>query len=378
MDQKRISWLDGIKALGCMIVFWNHFYLIFLGNNPTASSHAHPALSTFFDWANLLVNGNFGMCIFIIVSGYLAAQKKIDRFSHLCKELLLRYLKFVIALLGVSLFILIIHYTIGFQTTAWGATQIHAWNSYYSEPFSIWEYLKFIFLLDSFIDMPAWTLLPIFLGNALIFLLNYLTRKLHDWVKILVSVLFFATGMIVGYPGFGTWKQPFFYVGLSFVGVLLPYLWKLFSLFKEWILGILLLCALIGANGGYKYVVSYASMVTFMHEIFYSPIYWNALLSVVIMCFLGAMKSMRKILSNKILLGINKLSFPIYLLHFPAIYSIGMLLNRLLVEKTNYTFAFLLTFIILQLFIVGLAWVYNRTWNSWSNRVLAKLRTLLK
>jgi len=374
MSKQRIAWIDGVKGLACMIVFWNHFYLVFLGNSQVITEQIYSGIATFFKTVNILVNGNFGVCIFVMVSGYLASLKKIDTISGLGKNILLRYLKFALSFLAVMVLYLMLGGLVGFDTVAWGEKFQNDWVAMlYVEPLMLVDYMKEIFLFRYQMSGPMWTLTPLFLGNAFVFLVNYLTRNKLQGMRVVIATAFVVAGFVFGYPGYGVWPQIILYTGYSFVGMLLPYLWKFFSKWKEWILWILLICAVIGVNGGYRYVVSYASMVVHVPEVFYSQIYWNAILAIAIVAFIGGMAGLCKGLSKPFFQIINQYSFPVYLFHFPIFCSVGLWLHDMLSSVLNQTITFLLMAVVMHLLVFGIAWVYNATWDKWSNKLLKKI-----
>lgn len=374
MSKQRIAWIDGIKGLACMIVFWNHFYLVFLGNSQVITEQIHKGIADFFQVTNILVNGNFGVCIFVIISGYLANSKKIDTLVGLGKAVLLRYLKFVLAFLAVLIIYVLLELVIGYGTVSWGQKYLNTWvELFYRERLTFIDCCKGVLSFKQSMSMPLWTIMPLFLGNVLIFAVNYLTRNRLQKLRVVIALVFIVAGFVFGYPGYRTWSQIVLYTGYSFVGMLLPYLWKFFSKWKEWILGILLICAIIGVNGGYRYVVSYASMVVRVPEVFYSQIYWNAALAIAIVAFVGGMPKLCNVLSKPFAQAVNRYSFPVYLFHFPIFCSIGLWLHDLLSSVLNQTITFLLMAVVMHLLVFGVAWVYNATWDKWSNNLLRKI-----
>lgn len=373
-EPRRILWLDGLKGLACMLVFWGHLYLVYAQKSTVALEQMNPGLFSFFNIANILVNGNLGVCLFCMISGYFAGKKKIESVRELGKIIVLRYLKFVAVFFFMAIVIAVLDMVGGFQTRQWGVEFGNIWiTGFYNAEYSFWNYLKFVFLFDSVLNMPLWTIAPIFLGNVLIYVMNFLFRKSSEWMKVVLSLLFVLLGMVCGYPGYSNREMAVLYTGVGFLGILLPYAWKYLEKWKDWLLAVLLVCAVIGVSGGYRYVVSYASMVVYVPEFFYSVVYWNLALSIVMLALLGGMKCLHGLLQGSFLLGLNKLSFPLYLMHWPLLCSAGLLMHGFLHGLLGNTLAFLLSVLMMHLLTVGLSMVYNRTWHKWSERILGKL-----
>ena len=99
-DQKRLTWLDGLKGLACLGVFTHHFALRFY--NAVYFGKESPSLLHGFDtWlaaspAGVFINGNFWVCLFILITAFLAARQVIlaqdDSFrGSIARMLLKRY-----------------------------------------------------------------------------------------------------------------------------------------------------------------------------------------------------------------------------------------------------------------------------------------------
>ncbi len=71
---KRIKWLDGIKGIAAIGVFTHHFLLDFLQSTYSGSRvSAHISAELEYGFAqsplSVLVNGNFWVCMFCLISG---------------------------------------------------------------------------------------------------------------------------------------------------------------------------------------------------------------------------------------------------------------------------------------------------------------------
>ena len=77
--EKRIEWLDGIKGLSSLGVFFHHFLLAFLpaiyfgASSVTHMSNIDVYLST--SPILFMVNGNYLVCLFCIIAGILMSYK---------------------------------------------------------------------------------------------------------------------------------------------------------------------------------------------------------------------------------------------------------------------------------------------------------------
>ena len=76
METKKLAYLDGLKGLGCVIVFLTHFvYAFYYGMYQFQPESCH--LPGNLDIAvgksplNLFFNGNTAVRLFLVISGYL-------------------------------------------------------------------------------------------------------------------------------------------------------------------------------------------------------------------------------------------------------------------------------------------------------------------
>lgn len=77
---KRIVWIDGIRGAAAMGVFTHHFLLAFLQSTYSGNSvQAHISEKIEYGFAqspiSVLVNGNFWVCVFLLISGLIISQQ---------------------------------------------------------------------------------------------------------------------------------------------------------------------------------------------------------------------------------------------------------------------------------------------------------------
>ena len=77
---KKIRYLDGLRGLAAFEVVFHHFILAFypaLFAGPGVPTHLAPGQEVFVSGSvlNLLYDGNFAVCIFFVLSGYVLSHK---------------------------------------------------------------------------------------------------------------------------------------------------------------------------------------------------------------------------------------------------------------------------------------------------------------
>ena len=124
-DRKRERWIDNLKLLACMAVFWGHFYSSFYGQLLDKSFLKRTDNIIIFiirHVMNIVFNGGWWVFIFCIISGWLAWKKNIPTGKDLLKALFHRYLRFAIPVLIANLFVVAISKTIGYHAFEVGST----------------------------------------------------------------------------------------------------------------------------------------------------------------------------------------------------------------------------------------------------------------
>lgn len=95
----RVKWMDGLKGIACVCIFVHHFLLQYF---PSTFS-GEPGTGAFLSQLPFafLINGNFFVFLFLVISGYLMAKKVmnmapasfgvywIKRYINLCTPLLI-------------------------------------------------------------------------------------------------------------------------------------------------------------------------------------------------------------------------------------------------------------------------------------------------
>ncbi|MFZ2835300.1 MAG: acyltransferase family protein, partial [Candidatus Moraniibacteriota bacterium] len=77
---KKIRYLDGLRGLAAFVVVFHHFILAFypaLFSGPDNVTHMASGKEIFLSGSvlNLFYNGNFAVCVFFVLSGYVLSHK---------------------------------------------------------------------------------------------------------------------------------------------------------------------------------------------------------------------------------------------------------------------------------------------------------------
>lgn len=187
-NTNRLHWLDGIKGLSCLFIFFHHFMLI---SFPASHyGNAKPSLLNGFDaflpscpFLGIIVNGNFFVHLFILISGYVIAwqtlqmeKEKVGLFS------LKRYLKLLFPLAVCALVYYVPHI---YNTIQMGGGIVKETHKYLRSLF-----IGIPFYGDSYFYGPFWMLNYILLGGIFVSLIASLTWILDPKKTLFVPLAF--------------------------------------------------------------------------------------------------------------------------------------------------------------------------------------------
>ena len=187
----REDWLDRVKGIACVIVFLNHFFLTFgytcLGLNKIV------LLRPF----HVLVNGNYAVCIFLIISAYVISvpiYRKGD-FGKVQQTLFKRYPRLMVPVFFSSLLSYFLHTLGGYYNREAGSLLGNQWlMGKYAEPLT----LKNLFLTslvrvwwngDASFNAPFWMLQILFFGTFLTVIVTMITAIEKQYGAIILVIL---------------------------------------------------------------------------------------------------------------------------------------------------------------------------------------------
>ena len=192
MKSDYLAHVSGLKGMGALIVFIYHFFYCFYplfipaGMQSAAVEHV-PGV-------NLLINGNFAVCLFLLLSGYLMARNAqqyggLDDFGL---AIVRRYLRLMIPLAVAA--------TLSYVLCIVGAYRIHAVSVELGNELTsnYFNHVSFHHLLISYgwapfgyhvLVGPFWMMGFILLGSFLVMAMTIVIRRQRPVIQML-TVLF--------------------------------------------------------------------------------------------------------------------------------------------------------------------------------------------
>lgn len=358
METKKLVYLDGLKGIGCVLVFLTHFVFAFyygMYHYETDSCHLPYQLDIVIGKSplNLLFNGNTAVRLFLVLSGYLLCRnyfltKDKGRLLSSAKK---RYLRLMPPVLVVNTAVLVLMmlgwYQNGQAAVIAGSEEWFAGFNAFSP--SLWGMLKeslvgcYLFGNNDY-NGVLWTLQILFVGAYLDYALAYLVSGLR-WRWLLYGVLallLLRTDYLSMFLG---------YVLCDLMHT--EYRWKRFCCESRLLngclcaLGLYLMCY---PSAGFGYEGTLWGILPFVFVNYYHILG--------VLCFVFAvlhLKGLKRFFSWKGFLYLGRISYSLYLIHFPVIATFGAWFFLTFWQRLGYNLTCLCNLILISGITVGLS-----------------------
>src|SRR6185369_5603240 len=167
-ETDRKAYLDGLRGVAALIVLLGHLSI---------------ALALSFGPVGVAYNGNFGVCIFFVLSGYVLAGLAHRSPLTFPAQVVRRYLRLAIPMLLTSIFAWAL-LALGLYPNKAAGDLLDSWwmRAWYQFPPSfadmVWQSLYGAFAgADPTYNSNLWTMLPEFVGSVFVFLIYALARN---------------------------------------------------------------------------------------------------------------------------------------------------------------------------------------------------------
>lgn len=373
---RRITWIDGLKGIACLLIFTHHFGLEYFNGSyfgPAAESRLPFGIDIrlAYEPYGVLINGNFWVCVFATLAAFLTAFSVLrhcdgDWQEKISGIIVKRYIRLLIpcGTAGVLYWVLRRYLASHFE--------------YYRDlenplPFvkMLWHMLiKMWIVADTEVQGPYWMLYIIFWGTFIAIILSLATRYSKKWT---LPFFFLAASLIL-------WATDEYYLCIV-AGVLLAYLAEkglpVESRRIRWLALIPLAAGFY--LGGYP---SYAQPVFFYRylgklctHIFankgiatYHVLAAGLLILGIILCV-----PVQKALSAKPLRWLGAMSMDVFVLHAIVLQFVGRPLQDLFLGMgMSYSLMVLVVYLILLVVLLLLAWGFKNTVGRLQDKILLR------
>lgn len=358
MQTKKLIYLDGLKGLGCVIVFLTHFVFAFyygMYHYQPESCHLPGNLDIAIGKSplNLFFNGNTAVRLFLILSGYLLCRSFFltgDK-SRLWQSAKKRYLRLMPAVLAVNAVIWLCmklgFYQNGQAAVLAGSVEWFAGFNAFEPSFTgmLKESLFGCFLFGTNdYNGVLWTLQMLFLGAYLDYALAaFVSRLKFRWLIYgILAVLLLRTdflGMFLGYVLCDfmhmdwTWRRTL--CGSQAVN------WLLFAA------GLYFMCY---PSAGFGYEGTLWGILPFVFVNYYHILG--------VLCFVFAvlnLEPVQRFFSMRGFQYLGRISYSLYLIHFLVIATFGAWFFLKFEHVLGYNLTGVLNLIFISLITIGLS-----------------------
>jgi peptidoglycan/LPS O-acetylase OafA/YrhL len=379
---KKLLYLEGLRGVAAIAVVLSHFIQYFYPRILNSGAVAH---NDFEYWIsdypiNILYNGNFSVCLFFVLSGYVLSIKFLQKNDTkiLYEMAVKRYFRLAIPV-SVSILLSYILVNLGWiyyenilEITKGAMSQKFELNHNFIEVIKLAFFDVFV-LGDASYNSVLWTMRYELFGSFLIFIMLPLVA--YNKKEYLQYILFFL--LIIGIV-----KYVDLYIVPFILGVLLCDMHLknrgVFK-FKGKIYNTILL--LIGIYLG---SFPYTDTAGTIYQILELNVLGNSAFIIyhiigaffILIAFLNSV-ALQKIFSKKIFEFLGKISFSIYLIHFVLLFSFSsFLFEKLTLLNLSYNLTFILTFVPSIALMISIAYLMYLYVDSFSINFSKKVYTL--
>ena len=382
-SSKRLYYLDSLKYIFCLMIFWAHLAGVFWTLCDPRPA-LRPELERLFTYPlSVLLDSSLALYGFCILSGYLASFKR-TRAQHLLPQLLARYLRFVVPFFFINLVAFILYYTVGYPTAEASALLHNAWlATYYTHAPTIPELLRATVTLDGDLNGPLWMMKYILLGTCIIYLYNAVEQKLP------FRLFQFTCLAVFVYSFFHLPEPNFFHVHLVLMGLILR---KLDDALKAWLtqhekdghpllrffLLLVLLPIALDAGGLQRVLYPFfRAHCPSIAPVFIWSAYWVMLFSFSLIVGVMNCPPLQRALEWAPLKRVAPMNFAVYLVHFPLIASLSLHLYLRLVNRISYSKVFVILTVVSFAALFLTSWLYEQSIGKLQDKIVKKITARL-
>lgn len=300
----REKWIDNIKFIAAVGVFLCHY----------TESFAVPGagIPRWLQCANefplrMVINGEFWVCVFAILSGYLINKKNIKNGTDLIKICINRHFRFVIPFFFANFFVYLLYSFAGFSAQKCGMIINNEWLlNQYTNPIGFISVVKNSFMLGSELNNNFWIIKHMLFGSLLIYISNYICYKFHNQkIKIIVAI--------------GLLLFPYtFFIGATYTGSLLAEISKKLKFVQQkGKITITFFVVMLGLMSGIQNVIAELLKIRWLHI----NQYWEIFYAMGMLVCISLENQLLKKIENWHIDKFSNQSVTIYLLHWPIICS---------------------------------------------------------
>lgn len=327
MKNVRLKWIDTLKMIGAGGVFLCHFLSGF-------SYESRPNAVDFL--LSGIANGEFWVCVFCVLSGYLLSKKRVQSIKELIQVVVARYFRFMLPLLFINTAVWVITKIDGFYSAQLGQALGNGFlASSFTSSYDILDVLKYSLVMSKQMNRVFWVIRHMFAASCLIYSVNYLETKIdNNRIVFLIRVVANCVCLMTPYT---------FFIGVCLLGGWLDLERNRLRVPRS-VSDILLVFAI-----AMQFAVQDILASLLLIEGIVMNQYWEVLWTFLILYGITKNDSLQGFLNSAPFPEKSNTSMTVYLTHWPLMCSIGAgFMNNFMVRGVDYLTSWMLTLLLVM------------------------------
>lgn len=371
MEQKRITWIDGLRGAASLFIVFHHFIM---GYYPAAYEgaegmiHLQQGVEKAFSQSlqGFFVTGDLWVSVFCLISGFVIAYTvfHMENEKQFSKSLLKRYPRLMLPVFALSVLVYIMLHLNLFYNDSASLLSGSKWLAEFYQDKTTLSDLFFSSIVDTWIvgmstlySNAFWMLAELFGGSFMAYVLAAMGKGMNRkmlYVYIGAALLYLSTNS----------RLTDFALGVLAAYIVEQFGERIKSHKKACVCaGIIMLAAavVLGAYPvGHEPDNAYSILNHLPERL--NPVYFYHMLAAALLIMgIWLLEPLGKALSKKPVLFLGKISYSLYLVHIPVIYSLSAwLLVKFMSKTRNYNLSAGLSFAISLPVMILLAWLFYR------------------
>lgn len=377
----RIKWIDGLKGLASLMIFFHHFILAFIpalyyGNTVKTNLFANEgslADSPFL----FFVGGHFLVSLFLMLSGLVLSLKvyRIASIKELLNKIITRYLRLALPVFIISLIVYsMMRFGLFYHNSIFDQTGSPWLQLFYQIPIghkSVFEtsFYSVWFVGNDTFSTAFWMLTHLFYGSLLTYGVIYLIRNHKpSFQLILILIVFLITTVVDSYL-----------VNFTY-GMLLAWMIQhnIDLIRNKMIVSMILISGifLAGFPQGVQ-PTNFYSIFLFLNGFITASIHIHALGAFLMILGIKHLKQFMSILECSYPQMLGRISYSIYLVHIPLLFSFSTFLFMVMNQYSlNYGISIFIVFVTSLAFLLFVAWLFDKYFITVINKNIKIVHTL--